>query len=176
MTKEPAMPNGWFHSSQHMDDYEVGQDLHEKHSGSKCAYLKSTVQSPKGFGNFSQGLSAENYLGKRIRFSAFVKTALFSGTAQLWIRIDGDWARASTKVGCFDNMYDRPIKGETDWTRYNLVVEFPETSTNFVFGIMLLGAGQIWIDDVTIDVVSKDVPLTGRPDSRLTPINLNFED
>ena len=57
-------------------------------------------------------------------------------------------------------MGNRPIQGSTDWAKYELVVEVAEESTLIVFGLMLIGEGQIWLDDVSFETVSKDVPLT----------------
>ena len=54
----------------------------------------------------------------------------------------------------------------------------PENSTNLAFGILLSGAGQAWIDDVTFTVVSADVLLTGAKQSKnfpVSPQSLDFE-
>jgi hypothetical protein len=48
----------------------------------------------------------QNYLGKRVRFSAAVKTEDVQSWAGLWMRVD----KGSQTVE-FDNMQDRPLKG-----------------------------------------------------------------
>ncbi len=178
--KKQKAPPGWIYSATDEDDYEVGIDTNEKHSGTKCGYLKSVVTNPKPFGNLSSWFTPEDYLEKRMRMTAWVKTELTQGKAQLWLRIDGDWKTASQKPGCFDNMDDRPITGSTNWNKYELVVDIPQTTTNIVFGLMLIGEGQIWLDDVSFEEVSKDVTLTGMfciaKAKSLAPKNLNFED
>lgn len=52
------------------------------------------------------------------------------------------------------------------------------TKTKIVFGLMLIGEGQIWLDDVSFEAVSKDVPLTGKKPCGYPeyPVNLNFEE
>ena len=72
-------------------------------------------------------------------------------------------------------MDDRPIEKTTDWKKYNLVIDVPSESTGIAFGMMLIGKGQVWLDDVSIEEVGKDVPLTGRY-ATTVPVNLNFED
>lgn len=161
-------------------NFEVGIDKQEKHSGTSSAYLKSLTAKSKEFGNLMQGFVPNNYLGKRLRITSWVKTKLTSGTAQLWARVDGEWKSDYSKPGCFDNMDDRPIKGDTDWTKYTVVVDVPETSDHIWFGLMLIGTGQIWLDDVTVEAVAKDVPLTGNYTTlkgcgKKQPLNLGFE-
>lgn len=109
--------------------------------------------------------------------TAWVKTALTSGTAQLWLRVDDKSESETSRPGTFDNMDDRPIKGSTSWTKYNLVVDVPDPSSSIVFGLMLIGTGEIWLDDVTFEEVSKDIPLTGsNSGQKKRPVNLNFEE
>jgi hypothetical protein len=166
--------HGW-NTETRGGQFEIGVDTSEKHSGTRSAFLKSIIPVPRGFGDLSQRFQASDYLGKRLRMSAWVKTKITSGWAALWLRIDGDWT--DTKPGCFDNMYDRPITGATEWTRYSLVVDVPEKSKYVVFGCFLNGIGQVWVDDVSFDAVSTNVPLTGPyAVDRRTPINLNFEE
>lgn len=160
--------------------FEFGLDKTTKHSGTNSAYVKSVVPKSKEFGNLQQAFVPNNYLGKRLRMSGWVKTKLTSGTAQLWIRVDGEWNNDATKPGTFDNMDDRPIKGTTDWTPYSLVVDVPETANHVAFGLMLIGTGKIWLDDVSFETVSKDVPLSGKYTTltgcgKKEPANLNFE-
>jgi len=167
---------GWFAETRE-GDFEIGLDTTEKHGGTSSAHMKSVVASPREFGNLTNWFMAREYIGKRLRMTAWVKTKLTSGTAQLWLRIDGDW-ESGAQHGCFDNMNDRPIKGVTDWTKYNLVVDVPKNSTDIVFGFMLIGTGEAWLDDVNFEAVGKDVPLTGDfgGTKRKSPANLNFEE
>lgn len=170
---------GWFPSTT-ATDYEAGIDNNEKHSGTRCAYLKSLVPAPRQFGNLTQAFAPDEYLGKRLRMSAWVKTELKNqGKAQLWLRIDsGDSSKGPIKPERFDNMGERPIQGSTEWSQHELVVDVSEESTLIVFGLMLIGEGQIWLDDVSFEAVSKDVPLTGKKRSTYPsrPVNLNFEE
>lgn len=43
---------------------------------------------PHGLGTLMQQISAQNYVGKRVRFSGFVKTKEVEGWCGLWFRID----------------------------------------------------------------------------------------
>lgn len=174
-------PKGWLFCATKESDYETFIDRNECHSGSKCATLRSIVENPNPFGNLVQTFKATNYVGKRLKMTAWVKTKIESGKGQLWLRIDPNGAEdADVAAGCFDNMDDRPIRGITDWTKYELVVQLPKNSTDIAFGLMLLGKGQVWLDDVKFEEVGPEVPLTGKYvhgiESSATPANLNFEE
>jgi len=38
----------------------------------------------------------------------------------------------------------------------------PRNAVGFSFGVLLFGQGQVWLDDVAVERVTRDVPLTGR--------------
>jgi hypothetical protein len=173
--------SGWIDYTAH-NAYEVGLDKAVHHSGTRSAYIKSVGPKPtEEFGNLMQAFVPNNYLDQRVKLTAWVKTQLTSGTAQLWMRVDGEWNDSATKPGTFDNMDDRPIKGNTDWTPYSIVVDIPPNANDVSFGLMHIGTGTIWLDDVGIERVGKDVPLTGSFTTltgcgKKELVNLNFED
>ena len=77
----------------------------------------------------------------------------------------------------FDNMNRRRIKGSTEWRLYRIVLDVPAEATHISFGVLLTGAGRVWVDDVTFEVVDETVELTaGRnPQYPDGPVNLDFE-
>ena len=103
-----------------------------------------------------QGIKADDYRGKRVRLSGYVKGENIAQYAGLWLRVDG----AGYSLN-FDNMSNRPIKGTTDWKKYEVVLDVPEESIAIAFGILLRGEGQVWIDDLQLEVVGQDMPTTG---------------
>src|SRR4030095_6622009 len=60
----------------------------------------------------------------------------------------------------FDNMDNRPVKGTTDWTKYELVLDVPEATTMILYGFFVYEKGKAWADDLRFEVVGKDVPST----------------
>ena len=168
-----AVPRGWFLAGNKPSSYETGIDAQVSHNSHRGAYLKSKEPSVDGFGTLMQQFRADHYLGKRVRFSAFVKTADVQSWACLWMRIDKD----STQLA-FDNMQNRPIKGTTDWQKYDVVLNVPHDATGIFFGILLGGTGQAWISDANFEVVGSDGPTSGSnvtPTMPDEPSNLNFE-
>jgi hypothetical protein len=176
------VPNGWFQSGTHPQDYEVGTDATVSHMGKTSAYIKNKVEDADGGSGLGQAFRAADYLGKRLRISAYVKTKDIEGWGRLWMRVD-----AQSNYVSFDNMSDRQIKGTADWTKHEIVLDVPQNSVNVYYGFGLSGKGQMWVDDFRAEVVdpgvpvtkeSRDSPATGqtRPAvSESRPVNADFE-
>jgi hypothetical protein len=95
-----------------------------------------------------------------------------TGWAGLWMRVDGQRSRPSL---AFDNMQDRPVRGSTDWKRYEVVLDVADEATGVALGILLDGTGAVWMSDVKVETVDKTVATTGGA-NRLhdEPVNLDF--
>ena len=106
------------------------------------------------------------------RLSGYLKTRDVAEWSGLWLRVDGP-----NSMLAFDNMSSRPVKGTTGWSRYEVVLDVPEAALRLAFGPVLLGTGQVWADDLTLDVVDpKDIKTTTHARSHdERPSNLDFE-
>ncbi len=168
------VPSGWLVSGSDPKSYEIGLDHNVSYTGRSSAYIKE-MASTNGFATLMQSFQADLYRGKRIRLSAYVKSADVKKYAGLWMRVD---AKTNTSVA-FDNMFDRPIKGTSDWTRYEVVLDVPEEAVGISLGVNLQGPGMVWSDDFEFGVVDTSVPVTGRKIQRQLPklpVNLDFEE
>src|SRR4029453_10374627 len=96
-----------------------------------------------------QQFAADDYRGKRVRMSAWVKAKDVDDWAALWMRVDG----AKKSPLAFDNMGDRPIKGSADWKKYEIVLGVPEDAAQIAFGILMKGKGRVWGDDFKFEAV-----------------------
>ena len=168
-----ATPKGWMLAGASPGDYEAGVDRKVTHGGKASGFLRAK-EMPKGFGTLMQMFKPDAYRGKRVRLSAWVKAQQVSNWAGVWMRVDGD---DKTPLA-FDNMQNRPIKGTSGWTKYEIVLDVADKATAIAFGILLDGAGAVWIDDIRFEVVDRSVPTTGYGGStqRAAPENLGFED
>jgi len=174
-SKKTKTPRGWCMAGSKPEHYESFVDESTAHSGTRSACMKNAIAKPDGYATLMQMFSADQYFGKRLRMTIWVKTAEAKWAAP-WLRIDGQSRGQSLS---FDNFCERSIVGTTDWTKYESVVDVPPSSSNIAFGVMLGGTGKLWIDHVAFDTVSEDVPVTDCPCSRRSrsqPVNLNFED
>ena len=169
------MPGNWFKAGSHPKSYKMGVEEGSKETGKKIATIKSIDKEINGCGTFMQQCLPDNYLGKRVRMSGFVKYENVTDWAGLWLRIDGAEA---DKVLSFDNMGERPIKGTTDWNKYEIVLDVPLSATMMSFGALLKGTGQIWFDNIKFEVVDNTVEITDKSKNHMPltePTNLDFE-
>lgn len=148
-------PPGWRTSSE----TQVRVDPTVAHSGKASGLVRGSQADD--FVTLRQSIKTDDFRGKRVRMSSYVRTALVSGTASMWMRVDGPGASGGV---AFDNMNGRPIRGTTEWTRYDIVLDVPQESSVIVFGVMVTGQGDVWFDDVTLDAVGSDVPSTNTMD------------
>jgi len=165
---------GWIVAGSIPDKYDVLKDRDVSHVGATSAKLEAVGDPGKGFVTLMQMVEANEYLGKRVRFSAFVRTSGADGWAGLWLRID---RRGGTK-GPFDNMQNRPIAGTTKWKQYDVVLDVPSDAVTVNFGILFSGRGQAWFDGASLKTVAKTQATTGVGGgaANATPTNLSLED
>jgi hypothetical protein len=167
------LPKGWM--AGNVTEYEAGIDREVFKEGKAGAYIRSMAARPTSFGTVMQTFSAENYLGKRVRMTAFVKADRIAGWAGLWMRVDG--VGEENHALSFDNMQKRPVKGTLPWHQYHIVLDVPENSQTITFGILLSGTGHAWLDEFKFEIVGKNVPVTGRtkPPFPREPLSPGFE-
>ncbi len=143
-------PPGWLAVADH-----AGLDSLVRHSGSFSGWVRGDQDT--SVGTLRQSFQADSVRGHRLRFRAFVYTKLDEGTAGLWMRVDGPGVQ---EVLAFDNMNLRPITGYTPWRPYEVVLDVPAQSSVIAFGLLVEGRGQVWLDDVQLEVVRSAVPST----------------
>ena len=151
----PGSPQGWIGGTGSPPEFEAGRDLAVRRSGSASGYLRALFQQVDGFGTLFQQIRADVYRGQRIRYSGWIRTAHVGGEGVgLWIRGDG------VNIGTFDNMTGRRLTGTNDWKHASIVVDVPPGTVGLAYGVLLVGPGVIWVDDLTLEIVDQSVPVT----------------
>ena len=171
------LPTGWFNAGSKPKSYEMSIHKGAGQDGKNAATIKSTDKKIKGFGTLMQKSKPDKYLGKRIKMTGFVKSENVTTWAGLWFRVD---QAGSQQPLSFDNMGDRPIKGTTAWTKYEIVLDVPSNASLIAYGALLDGTGQIWFDNISIEIVDDNVRTTGSQNEKKSatqnePTNLDFE-
>jgi len=155
-----ARVEGWILSGARAGSYEIGEDTGEGPSKKAARFIRYTGGDASSFGTLMQQISAKNYQGKRVRFQALVKTRDVSNWAGLWmsaLRSGDEYPKA------FYNSQDKPITGSTDWQLRSVTLDIPEDAATLNFGVIDAGRGQVWIDELSLEVVGKDVPVDVMP-------------
>lgn len=162
---------GWFLAGSAPKSYDIGIVKDATRNGN-VAYLKSikSVKS-KRFGTIMQSFTSENFNGKRVKLTGFIKTEDLNSWAGMWMRVDG-----KDKTGiAFDNMADRKIKGSTPWTKYHITLDIPTNSKSISYGVLVSEEGSLWLDDLSFEIVEKTVKTTGKIQLK-KPTNTSFDD
>ncbi|MEU6842829.1 hypothetical protein ABZ930_13285 [Streptomyces sp. NPDC046716] len=167
-----ALPRGWYVTGARPEDYEFGIDTQIFHSGRTSAFIQARPGAQE-FASVAQVFKADAYRGKRIRLSAMLKTRDVANWAGLWLRIDD----ALHNVMEFDNTSDnRSISGTQVWSQRDIVLDVPGEGATIRIGFILTGLGRVWCDDVSVEEVGPEIPVTrNTEDVRAHPENLDFE-
>ncbi len=167
-----STPTGWIVAGSRPSDYQIEQIASAATNGKVGVAIKSVASTAEGFGTLMQTISAESYLGKRVKLSADVRALGVDGWCGLWMRVDG----AGTQPLAFDNMANRAIRGMVPWRRYDVILDVPKSATAVAFGILLNGNGSVEVDNFKLEIVPNTVATTGQgSDLPTAPLNLNLE-
>lgn len=166
----------WITTGVAPQKYQASIDNKIFNTCTKSATIKSIADEFEAgeFATIMQQFSAKNFLGKRVRFSGFVKTKDVVGWCGLWMRIDsalGDTLK-------LDNMQSRPIVGTIEWNHYSCVLDVPENAGILNIGVLLYGKGQVWFDNASFQEVDYNTPTTEFVPNEVFsdyPKNLSFE-
>lgn len=197
-TVTPTIPEGWVRfAGGGPDSLPTGCEhgIDKAFADSGLTNMTVRCDGPVGmFGGINQGFSADDFRGKRVRFSALVRTenivdvpaGAFATTAPtarsprdtegfgaLWIRVAHNNPALPALV--IDNMRDRPIKGTVEWLPAQIVVDIPEDAGRIHVGFFMQGRGQIWVSNIKFEVVDQSVPVTATSAPRgASPSNLDL--
>ena len=121
------------------------------------------------FGGVGQMISADEYAGKTVKLSGYLKTVdIQEGYGGLWFRVD-----KGKDVLVLDNMNDRGVTETTDWKRYDTIVRVDENATRILFGALMSGTGEMYADSFSLEIVPDETPTTAESLPR-KPRNLDF--
>jgi hypothetical protein len=161
-------------------DYVVTLD-HELHTSGTASALISAQRESPGYVTMFQTSAAAPVRGKRVEFSADVRTRGVKRGANLLLRAED----AHGNTIAFDNMqtsYDidrrpdhlinRGVTGDNEWSTQHVVVDIPDEARVITYGVSLFGGGKAWIDNARIEVVTDDMATTAI-DALQSPTPLN---
>jgi hypothetical protein len=174
-------------------NYEIGIDKSVKKTGLASGYIKSQIL-PEQIGALRQFIKADNYIGKRVKFSAYVKTEIQStvSRAEVYMNL---WGIRNLIVGGLTNfshiakdnwsekITDLPTKKSGDWYKYSVVMDIPEDCRLIEIGMTMHCKGQFWIDGASFEETEQSEAVNNTPrhelimntDFPVQPVNIDFE-
>lgn len=168
LTMDVGVPASWVLIGTNTASYVLGTDTHS-HSGRFALAIGGNDTSSTKFSGVGQLVAADNYRGKRVRLSAWVKQVNIVGTdVGLWMRVDGQ-----DLVYGIDNFSTRTVDGTLDWRQISVILDVPTEATGIAFGALMSGSGEFLVDGMSLDVV----PATGSTTNLVTqPLTSGFSD
>lgn len=166
---------GWFLSGSHAGSYTLKTDseiVHQGRSSGKISFT-SDMEEAGMFGTMMQSIQATAYREKRIMVAGFLRTEAVERAA-IWFRVDdvhGDPVQ-------FDNMTNRGLTGDQDWTYCACVLDVPLEAASLHFGVLLEGSGTVWADSFICHEVQTSIPSTNQLPQEILPLhptNLSFD-
>jgi hypothetical protein len=145
----------WFLSGKNRISYQIGLDREVFYAGHASGRIHC-LRDCDAFGTIMQSISAAEYAGRRMRFSAWVR-AERGGKPRLWMRVDGE----GNRLLAFDNMDKRANGGSFDWRQQAIVLDVPLSAVSINVGLILDSKGAAWMDDAVLEAVDWNTKLTG---------------
>jgi len=109
--------------------------------------------------------------------TGYIKSENVTDWAGMWLRVDSKTDHVSLS---FDNMQDRAIKGTSDWTKCEIILDVPEESGTLNFGVLMAGTGKVWFDNISFEILDNATPKVSKDSDTITvpekPENLDFEE
>ncbi len=105
-----------------------------------------------------QFIDASAYRGQRVRVRAQLR-GVNVGQADLYMRVEG-FAGDTAVRWFYDDMSNRPFTGTFEWKPAESVLDVPLESSRLTFGTLLVGGGQMWADDFTVEIVDASAEST----------------
>ncbi|MCH8620508.1 transcriptional regulator [Undibacterium sp. TS12] len=151
------LSSDWRVTGDSPKSYEAGIDSQVKGVHRNAKFLRFVEGNGTSWAALTQNISAENYLGRRVRFQARLKTRnVDQNWAGIWFRVAGEDGTSRILYNCSDV----PLTGDNDWQAREAVFDIPEDAIMISFGLLVGGKGQVWADDMKFDIVGNEVPVS----------------
>jgi hypothetical protein len=136
--------------------YDIALDREQVHGGRQSAYLHCIQRNCEGIGELVQSIRADNYRGKSIRLTAWLKTDEARG-AGIFLRVDG----AGQRTRDLGSTSPRRSQATKDWEKETVELDVPKSATEIFFGVTLSGKGAAWVDDFSLELVESKMKRSG---------------
>ncbi len=151
------VPEGWRIS--HCENHEIVIDENRYQSPPKSYSIKSSSKVKENdVCSLYQNLNLSMYIAKRVQIKAYMRG---STNASIWAEVYK--SKGSGKVESIMGASKAlSMNSEvTEWIPKKIVLDIPNDATSFAFGFLMRKHGQVWIDDISVDIVNKNIPLDG---------------
>jgi hypothetical protein len=147
------------------DKYKIEIDKGAGLDGKDVYTIQSLGSKVRGFkklktkGRLQKSIIPTNFLGKRVRLTAYMKSKNVDYHAAIILHYGlNDPENNMFWLGDF-----KAMKGTHDWTKRELIFDVPANAAYIAYGASLQGSGQIWFDCTDVEIVDSNTPTTVKP-------------
>ncbi len=148
-------------------DYSFALDHNYRTNGETSATI-SSMREPARVGGIGQTVDATPFRGKRVGLSVDLRTQDVTRGATLWISAyDTEGNHVDNKQDSVPDDAEHRKNGlddhqrllkDLEWDTAHVELDVPDQARVVTYGVGLIGSGQLWVDDVRIEVVSAEIP------------------
>lgn len=146
------MPYSWELTKNSADnDYIAYATNKITHSGNRALLLFNQTEYKQGmYGTVYQRFDANRYRGKKVKFSANIKTDLANDSSEVRLFIN-EYNR-NRKSNQVEMMGENPIT-KADYENYEIEITISKDAFFISIGFTLLGIGNLYVDNVKFEVI-----------------------
>ena len=160
---EDPCGTAWQISSDQFGGYQSDPDVKVAHGGKSSLSLQSMTAAPQGAGWVGQMIRAGLYQGQRVRLTAYIKTQNVVGLAGLaFVAGKMQSLPAATQEA-------KLLTGSQEWQQTSIELDVPSTADVISYGVVLRGAGKLWLDELRLEILPAAKPAPAPPSSLATP-------
>ena len=142
-----TLPPGW-HLYGDGELYDASLDESAFHSSPSSLTVWRIGSGVEHCGRLQTEAPAQSYLGRRIRMTALIRTQGAAGGNTLLFL-------SYRRAGYVQPMqFHRFTAVEGAWQQQQVRLDMPDNAETVVYGALLCGPGQLWLDDVELRVMS----------------------
>lgn len=142
---------GWWAAAN--SGYRLLPDCDDPAQGKCSIKLESLPDRKTASLPVVQNISASFAAGHVLKLTGMIRTEdVRDGRAALWMRVDARSDPMTVKMLVLENMERTGPKGTTAWSRYEIAVPVAANATHIGFGLLLIGSGRAWFDDLSFEV------------------------
>lgn len=170
---EPTIRNvqGWDLIGSDPMTYKMGT-RYDKERGSKVGFLRSSGAKKENdhYGTMLQSSTSSNIDSDMVRLTGFLRSNDVQNWSGMWVRLED----TQGKILAFKDMMDAPIRGTTDWNKYELLLKVPDNAVKITFGVLINGIGSVSMDDFKLEQIKNNIVID-RSELKVDHLNLDFE-
>lgn len=163
LAKPTGLPDGWLQTGNAKTC--EGRVAPVAGAPSPKVFRLDCQPGTEGFTTLMQQVSGADYAGKRVRLTAQLSGEQLVAWGGLWMRADSGQQPGTA----FDNMSDRPLRGNFGWQPAAIVLDIPADATALSFGFLLEGGGRLQATQFQIEVVPSATATTGQGPLKTLP-------